>query len=357
MMTIKKYLYPICIALIGFMFLTPNKSKAQDPHLAQYYAAPVHTNPAMIGVFPGQFRFNLNYREQWGTFINKAPFRTAAGSFDMRHQIGRGDYLSWGVNVLSDQVGEAKFQRNNGALGVSYMKQLSSNRYRSGDQYLVVGAQVGAGQNSIMGSKLWFSNQFDTETEQVDFNIDNGEGLNKMTDLYLDFNAGLLWYAVFDDNLSIYAGGAIHHLNSPKVTFYNEGNAGSIAMRWTGQVGGEIPLTRDLSLLPSVLVTGQGPSLKTIFGTNFRYTNRDWREVAVRAGVWGDVVNNYKSGLSFPSMIYSFILEMGRWNVGASYDVNMGALSTPTNSRGAFELSLIYIHPPKTRIRVKCPKL
>ena len=39
------------------------------------------------------------------------------------------------------------------------------------------------------------------------------------TDIYLDFNAGLLWYALFADNQSLYFGGAIQHLNTPNISF------------------------------------------------------------------------------------------------------------------------------------------
>ena len=128
-------------------------------------------------------------------------------------------------------------------------------------------------------------------------------------------------------------------------------------MRWLGQFGGELPLNHQLSILPAVIVTGQGPSLLSIFGVNFRYTNRDWREVAIRAGVWGHVSKDVEGGMSFPTTTFSAILEMERWNIGISYDVNNFKLSEPTNNRGGFELSLIYVHPATRKEKVNCPKL
>lgn len=338
-------------------FFSQEKAHAQDPHLAQFYAAPVYTNPALMGVFDGRFRAVVNYREQWGSIINSNPFRTIAGSFEMKHRIGRNDFLSYGLQVMNDQVGTSVYTRNTAALGISYTKQLTGGRYGGGDQFLVAGAQVGGGQHSIQGDKLWFSNQFMFDTEQIDFSAPSGENLRSMSDFFTDFSAGLVWYAVFDDNMSVYAGGALHHINAPRISFFESGDAGELSMKWTGQIGGELPLSRELSLLPGVIVMGQGSSLKTIFGTNFRYTNRDWREVAVRIGVWGDLANDLDSGLSAPAMIYTAILEMGRWNVGVSYDVNVGSLTAPTNSRGALEISAIYVHPSRERVRVKCPKL
>ena len=355
----KRNLLPTLSVLCCLLFVAffTNKAQAQDPQFSQFYAAPTQTNPALTGVFNGRFRVNMNYREQWASIINNAPFRTVSGSFEMRHAIGRNDFLSYGVTVLRDEAGDADYTRNQGVLGVSYMKKLSGGRYGAGTQFLVAGAQVGGGQHSIQGDRLWFSSQYNVGTESIDFGTPSGEMLSSMSDFYLDFNAGLLWYAVFDDDMSIYAGGSLHHINAPSISFFESGDAGEINMKWSGQIGGELPLSRELSILPAAIVIGQGPSLNTIFGTNFRYTNRDWREIAIRAGLWGNFVNNLDSGLSFPSMIYTAVLEMGRWNVGLSYDVNAGSLTAPTNSRGAFEISASYVHPAQRKQKVKCPKL
>jgi hypothetical protein len=115
-------------------------------------------------------------------------------------------------------------------------------------------------------------------------------------------------------------------------------------------------MSDQLSMLPSILVMGQGPSLMTLFGANFRYTNRDWREVALRAGVWGQASNQFEGSLGVPSVIVAAFLETERLHVGLSYDVNAGSLAQPTNSRGAFEISVTYIHPSNWREGVACPK-
>jgi type IX secretion system PorP/SprF family membrane protein len=343
--------------LWGGFGLTTATVQAQDPHFAQFYNAPLQVNPAMTGVHSGRFRVAINYREQWGSVLDD-PFRTVGASFDMRHRIGRGDYMAWGMNALRDQAGGSPYVRNQGYLNAAYMKQLSGNRYRTSDQFLVGGLQIGAGQHTLDFSNLWFSNQFDFGTEQVNTALPNGEMTNASSGIYLDFNAGLLYYALFGDNASLYFGGAYHHLNGPEISFLDNSSQ-TLYRRWVGQIGGEIPLTRELSMLPAAIVMGQGPSLMTIFGLNFRYTNRDWREVAIRAGAWGQFTRrtDVEGGdFMFPSVIFSTILEMERFNIGISYDVNAGELSAPTNSRGAFELSFIYIHPASPRERVKCPK-
>jgi hypothetical protein len=67
------------------------------------------------------------------------------------------------------------------------------------------------------------------------------------------------------------------------------------------------------------------------------------------------VSNELESGMAMDAVIISAILEMERWNLGVSYDVTTSTLSRANNSRGAFEVSLIYTHPEKSRYKVNCP--
>lgn len=338
--------------------LCSTQLSAQDPHFSQFYAAPLHYNPAMTGVYSGKFRVALNYREQWGSVVSSSPFRTIGASFDARQRVGKGDFIGLGFSTLRDQAGEANFARTQGHLNFSYLKQLSGNRYRTNDQYLIGGLQLGGGQHTLDYNRLWFSNQFDEPSASIDPNASSGELLNNTSDPYLDLNAGLLWYALFGDNASIYVGGAVHHVNAPRISFF-PGSSDILYMRWVGQVGGELPFSKYFSILPSIMVMGQGPSFMSLFGGNLRYTNRDWREVAIRAGVWGQVARSTDASgadFMFPSVIFSTILEMERMQIGLSYDVNAGVLSLPTNGRGAFEISMVYIQPASRRDRVQCPK-
>ena len=91
-------------------------------------------------------------------------------------------------------------------------------------------------------------------------------------------------------------------------------------------------------------------------GANFRYTNRDWREVAIRAGGWTHFSNQLDSGVGMDAIVATTVLEMERWNIGLSYDITTSVLATANNSRGAFEVSFIYTQPARSRTNVTCPK-
>ncbi len=352
-------------AFLFFLMGMTQDAKAQDPRFSQFYAAPLQLNPAMTGVFEGRFRVNANYREQYASILGNDPFRTIGTAFDMRFKIVGDDYMGVGVSAIHDEAGVGAFTTDRGYLNLSYMKQLSGGRYTPNDQYLIFGGQFGAGQNSVDWDQYWFSAQFDDGIIAPNTNLNNEEpgigGASETTNVYLDFNAGLMWYAIFGENTSIWAGAAMSHLNSPDVSFLGENE--TLYTRWVGHIGGEFPLNPSLSVLPAVAVMGQGPSLSTTVGANFRYTNHDWNEVAIRTGVWGHITNKVDgiedsegSKISMDAATVAMILEINSWNVGVSYDVTTSNLKVSNNSRGALELSLIYVHPAKDRIKVNCPK-
>ena len=259
---------------------------------------------------------------------------------------------------MHDEGGSSSLAIDRGHLNFSYMKQMAGGKYRTDDQYLVAGAQLGFGQHSLNANRLWFSTQFDGSAGVVNTSVDNQEvgimGDNLSSELYLDFNAGILYYALFGDNTSIYVGGAMNHLNGPNVSLFENGDE-VLHTRWIGHAGGEIPFTDELSLLPAFQVMGQGSAFESTFGANIRYSNHDWYELAIRAGTWMRMTKTVEKN-HFDAFVVTAILEVERWNLGISYDITSSVLTEVNNSRGAFELSLIYTHPSKSRYKVNCPK-
>jgi len=348
-------LFFITILLIGCIVV----ADAQDPQFSQFYAAPLQNNPALTGVFEGKFRVGANYREQWNSILGADPFRTVSASFDMRQQVMRGDYLGFGVTAMRDEA-DGRFEQNRGGASVSFLKKLGGNsrRYRSSTQYLIAGGYAGVGQNSLEAADLWFSNQFVDEQGVLDRSLPTGEDFSSLSaPTYLDFSAGVLWYATFEENQSLYIGGSVHHLNSPNIAFMEDGDE-TLYRRFSVQAGGELPLGgENLSLLPAIIGTQQGSATSIQLGGNFRYTTREWKEIALRIGGWGQIANKLDSGVSFNAFIVTAILEMEKLQIGASYDLTANELNLATQARGAFELSLIYVQPEKNRrLRVNCPK-
>jgi len=327
---------------------------AQDPRFAQFYAAPDQLNPALSVVHDGQMRFIVNYRDQWSSVLNEVPFRTVAAHYDYRINVRRNDYLGIGFNALQDQAGASRLKRTKGQANLSFMKYLGGGKER--DYYLVAGAQAGIGQHSLDWSDLWFSGQYDAGNEVINFDLPSGEVESRSGGIYPDFSAGLLWYIIGTD-FSFYAGGAIYHLNTPNISIF-EASVDRLKRRYVGHFGGELAITKYLSLLPAASVFFQGPSTDVNIGTNFRYTSGEENDLALRIGGWAHISGKETSGVAFEAFTVTSMLEMKTWTLGLSYDINTSQLTPASNARGAFEVSFTYILPSKNRKQQKvvCPK-
>ena len=341
-----KYLFTT-ICLLAYLSL-----QAQDPRFAQFYAAPDQLNPALTGVYEGQFRFIANYRDQWASVLNDVPFRTLSTHLDGKINIGRNDYLSIGLNGLRDIAGDSKYIQTSGSASLSYMKYLGGSSKR--DYYLVAGAQAGVGQRSIDFGNLWFSEQFDQENLAINTNLPSGESARPQSDAYPDFSAGLLWYMIMGDH-SFYVGGSMFHINTPNISLY-EGQQDRLHERYVGHLGGELSMNNNLSLLPAAAVFLQGPSTDINVGANFRYSSTG-EDLAMRIGGWAHLSNKLENEIGLEAFTVTAMLEMTTWMLGLSYDINVSDLTPASNARGAFEASFTYIIAEQSRkTKVNCPK-
>ncbi|MFN0013636.1 MAG: PorP/SprF family type IX secretion system membrane protein [Saprospiraceae bacterium] len=347
---------PLGGILACFLLLVVTNLHGQDPRFTQYFASPWNLNPAMTGAFDGRWRVTANYRDQWSSILPDVPFRTYAAAADMRLGVSRDDYFALGIGLMHDEAGTARFSQNKAQLGGAFLMQLAGGPRRT-KHFVSVGTQVGFGQNSIDWGRLWFSRQFDPVTEAPDYNTGNGEpnaGAN--TNVYLDFNAGVLWYALFGQSGGHWsAGAALHHINQPVVTLADD-NSEQLYSRLALHTGGLLPISNNFGLMPGVQIMRQGPAFEADFGFNLRYSNNDHNELALRLGAWSRLGNRLDSGMQLESIAAVAMLELERWMLGISYDITMSSLTVANNSRGAFELSLTYFHPAERKARVICPR-
>jgi type IX secretion system PorP/SprF family membrane protein len=273
----------------------------------------IRTALLLTGVFNGKWRAVANYRDQWSSFLNPVPFRTYCAAADMRFNVVNDDYASFGIGVMHDEAGTARFVQNKFHVSGAFLKQLSGGRNQA-EHYLSAGAQLGAGQNSIDWSRIWFSRQFNTATEQPDTGLPSNEpNANAATNMYLDFNAGLLWYVVFPNEGFFYAGGAMHHLNAPSISLTGDDRE-TLYSRWTGHLGAQLPLNEVFSLLPAAQIMKQGPAFETNVGMNVRYSNNDLNELALRAGAWARIGNRLNSGLQADAVVITGMFEQLRYH-------------------------------------------
>ncbi len=326
---------------------------AQDPVFNQFYNAPIHTNPALTGAFQGKWRAGINYRDAWSLPLDGDPYRTIGASMDMRFQAFNRDFFALGVNFINDQAGSSDFQISRAQLTAAYLMQLAGV-YQGYDSYISLGVQGGFGSHSFSDGNLWFYQQYDAATNTIGTNTPTNSP-SSSTDLYIDLNVGLLWYAVFDENKSIYAGGSYFHANAPEISFLNDGNI-TLDSRILFHGGGELPLSKSVSILPNFMYTAQAGYRQISPGMNLRFNSKYFRELALRAGIWLRFTNTYDSQY-LESYIPSVMLEYEKWLFGLSYEINNSPITAINNGRGGIELSVYYYQRDANfRTPLKCPK-
>lgn len=325
---------------------------AQDIHFSQFTASPMTTNPALTGVFNGDYRVVANYRNQWKSVIVN-PYKTMAGSVDMslvKGIIGN-DFIGVGVQVFTDKAGASDF-------GMVHMSFLSSYNFaitREGNQFLSIGAKIGYAQRSFNTNNLQFGSQYDGQN----FNpgLSSGESFGQDNFSFADFSTGVLWYYFADKGFNIYVGGAVSHLNRPKRSFLALVDERLYA-KATIHAGSELYISEDIALLPSVLYLRQGPSQEIDLGSFVKFDfNSSGPGTAFYLGLWGRVAKPTVDAIYLVSRF-----DYKNASIGLSYDVNISGLQAASNYRGGPEVSLTYIgslgsgDKPKTNKKIICPR-
>lgn len=335
----------------------------QDARFHQLSTSPMLDNPAMTGVMEGRLRLTAHHREVFTTLAASAAYRSVAAAGELRLPIGRArDFAGVGLQLQHDRTAEGRFVRSQVLLSGSYQRLIAGGGRGANRRahYLSGGAQVGVGQRGVDFGDLWFSSQYfvDPASRQayLDRSLSSGEpGGSGGTTYYPDVSVGLLYYATLGERKGAYLGGALYHLNEPRVA--PVGSSDPLHLRYVVHGGGELPLGRRYaSLLPAFRVTTQGPSWSAIAGASFRYTERNWDEIALRIGGYLQMTRQEEADFGASTAVVLVALETNRLQFGISYDLQIGDLSRATNTRGGYELSVTYTIGNQNRRVVVCPR-
>ena len=310
---------------------------AQDPRFSMPFRSAQNINPAFTGMFEGSLRAQVQSRNQWGSVIGSSSFLTHAASVDYRYNVSGSDYFSGGLQFLTDKGGDSGYTIQQLMASMAFMKKLSDHGYRGrGGNYLSAGIQAGFGRRSL-SPDIWFSSQWNNG---IDTSIPSGEGLLENSGFEFDLSAGLLWHYAMDEGTSFYAGASIFHLTNPNISLLEGGNE-SLDTRYSLMGGAEFVISNEFSVLPALVILSQGQSLDIFLKGEIRYSNQDWDEVAFRVG-FGPRINNKLEGRHLESIVAIARLEMKRFELGLSFDINTSSLSAVSRNRGGFEFSLSY---------------
>ena len=304
---------------------------AQDLHFSQFFNAPLLRNPALAGIFTGDYRIQGVYRDQWNSFTN--AYRT--GSFNAEYKLPVGktdDYLTLGLEVLYDKAGSAGLTSTQVFPALNYNKSLS-NLHAS---YLSIGFMGGYVEKRIDISKITTNSQFNGAA----FNpsLPTGETFPTPDIHYWDASVGMSYNTTFgqDYKNTMFFGVAYHHLNRPMNSFY-QNTAVELQPKWVVSGGAKFILDERSELTVQADYSSQGIARENIFGLMYGY----------KLGEFTDDPK-YLLGIgAFMRVGDAFIpviqLDMLPLSIGLSYDVNISTLNTVSQGQGGFELSITYI--------------
>ena len=338
------------VLLFSSVFLLAKTTLAQDPGFSQFFASPLTLNPALTGKFNGVVRVAGNYRNQWPA-INNA-FITSTISVDapiLRNKLPENDTWGLGFMAMTDKTASGILTSNFFSLSTSYHKSLDED----GLHQLGVGFQGSYANKSLDGTRLTFEDglQLDGTWLRSPTEAINSQYVNVH---YFDMNLGVLYNGSNGTN-NYYFGASAYHLNHPKESFLGVDTI-NVPTRLTLHGGGYFPITGSASTIYlSGLFNNQAGASDFVLGGAWAVsaTNNDPEDpVNFYAGLWARFTKN-----TTDAVIPYVGLDYGSFNLGLTYDVNVSALKTGSQSRGGIELSLIYIKKPSDgRKGVPCPR-
>jgi len=314
------------------------EAEAQDIHFSQFYQSPLNLNPALTGVMRSSQRFVANYRNQWASALGANAYNTYSASYDQKIPVGTYDYFGIGGSLWGDVAGASRFGQNSGRISASFSYYVNGGWNSA--HYVSVGTDLGLTQRRVRTGDLRWPAQHDGNGG---FNNDPslGEVIDNNNILYPDVGAGIMWFSIFDESNSFYAGISASHLNEANVSFLNRD--ASLYRRYTFHGGGQYAFSDLLSVLPGFVVMLQGPHREYNGGASLRVSISEDTEEFFQFGIWGRLGTQDSGGLHSDAIIFSTMFESGNYGLGFSYDFTTSQFRQAGTANGSFEFSFTYL--------------
>lgn len=328
---------------------------AQDNHLSLYDAAPISLNPAMTGVFEGDWRIHGQYRSQWKS-VNFKPYQAALISFDIPVK-----KWGFGLQINNFRAGIGNFNAIQGIASVAYTTSIDKNKNHN----LSFGVQGGITQKSVEYQLLSFNNQYTTNNGgEFDMSISSQEDFAGQSLVIPAVNAGFLYFfAKKESKMNPFIGFSAFNLTEPKESFIDPGAENKLPMRFYGHLGTRINWTELFYTLPKVLVMNQRTFWEQTYALDAGYYLKGSDLYLLGGGLFRTVglpvsIKNEAAKIHEDAMVLYLGAKMEDITVKVGYDVNVSSLSTVSSGRGGFEISVTYVNRKKKPSTEKiCPRI
>ncbi|PZF73223.1 PorP/SprF family type IX secretion system membrane protein [Taibaiella soli] len=345
----KRYIIALSAIAAGW-FINPERSAAQDIHFSQFYENSMLRNPALTGIFSGDYKAGVNFRNQWSNVAT--PFVTVLGSYETRVALSKDvpDYLSFGLTATYDRAGSIDFTTMQVYPAINYNKAIEDKH----QSYLSVGFAGGYVQRSVDMSKMTFDNQWLGGSYSSTNPSGETNTYNKVS--YFDLSAGVSFNSSVGPNnrINYYIGAAAYHVARPKDAFADNESLVRLSTKWTGNLGIQAYLPNNFGLTFHFNYTNQNPYQETIGGGMVSWSTYD--------GQAGKVFTLY-AGCFYrvgDALIPTMKIDYTDYSLTMSYDVNNSSLKPASNGAGGFEFSLFvrghYKHSQNAGDQTRCPR-
>lgn len=301
--------------------------QAQDVHFSQYYFSPLSVNPANTGNFKGDYRLFGNYRTQWRN-LDKG-YNTYSAGGDMNFY-PKNRTVGAGLILISDLSAEN--------LSVTKILPSAAIHLKVAGFKLHFGVQPGIVIKTIDFYKHSFPEQLNWNTGKFDNTLPNSEINVAQRFTYFDGNAGFSVSRKFG-KIEPVLGFSVFHINKPTESFLsNAKNHLPIRQAYNAEINWD--LKRNLILHLHSLYGYTTKASDWVSGVNLEFVlSRDaFFSNSVFAGfMWRD---GFKRNPD--AAIFTAGLNYSHYTLGFSYDVTQSQLKTSVNSRGAYEIAIIY---------------
>ncbi len=324
----KQYLKSLAVAAFTVVSAVP--VSAQDIHFSQFYENTILRNPALTGIFSGDYKAGVNYRNQWSNI--SVPFQTVLASVESRISVNEevGDMLSFGVTATYDKAGSISFNSFQIYPALNFNKALEDKH----QSYLSAGFTAGYIQRSVDPSKMTFSSQYVGGSYSA--SNASGENITTTKTNYLDVGAGISFNSSAGEfnNINYYIGAAAYHLNRPKVAFNSNEAFMRLNTKWNGNLGVQYLMNSQVGLTMHANYSKQGNYQEVIAGVLGSWRNVD-RSLNSTFTIYGGVFYRLKD-----AFIPTVKLDYKTYSFTLSYDINTSGLKSATNKMGGMEISI-----------------
>jgi type IX secretion system PorP/SprF family membrane protein len=328
------------------LILFPILGIGQDIHFSQITRTELLINPALTGMFDGNIRATMNWKDQWRS-VDKS-FRTYASSAEF--SFGRGlirqpAYYAIGIHAAKDVSGDIELGTTNIGVSVNSLIKIARN------QRLAIGAQTAYSKTGFIPAAMEWGSQYSGLS--FDPALYDGEGIEYLPQQYWDFSAGVAWWyhkttltSPAFVPLDAKFGMAVYHINRPENSFVlTQSSRLPVRASFHGSALFATPL-EGVYWYPSLNIAVQGPQQEILPGIMGKLTLKPGSKMT---GMTAEF--SLAAGFSmrftnvFDAIIPQVFLDFKTFSLGMSYDINLSNLNLASNYRGGFEFSIRFTNP------------